>query len=184
MGNKIDLRISKTKNSLYEAFIELIQKEAYSEITISQIAATARIDRRTFYLHYSSIDDLKAEMQERARKMIIHEMVARGNYRLETFIDSINKILENKIDFYTAIFKDPECDTFIQECVDSLAHCLYTTYAENNLSETSKKYYSYYISSGVIGMYVKWLRNEKENIDIKAFSVIVKKTVLDSSKIL
>ena len=55
---KIDRRILKTKKALFEAFDRLVVNKDYDRITISELAREADIDRKTFYLHYSSIDEM------------------------------------------------------------------------------------------------------------------------------
>lgn len=55
---KIDRRVMKTKNALFEAFDRLARKKDYGKISVSELAREADIDRKTFYLHYSSIEDM------------------------------------------------------------------------------------------------------------------------------
>lgn len=58
-----DLRIRKTRAAIKTAFEEMICEMDYEQITIKGLAERAQINRRTFYLHYQTIDDLLAEMQ-------------------------------------------------------------------------------------------------------------------------
>lgn len=60
----MDRRKRKTRNSIRKAFNELLLKKDYISITITEIAALADIDRKTFYLHYNSIDSILKEFQE------------------------------------------------------------------------------------------------------------------------
>ena len=53
---KLDRRILKTRKALFAAFDRLICSKDYDKITISELAREADIDRKTFYLHYASID--------------------------------------------------------------------------------------------------------------------------------
>lgn len=55
---KVDRRVLKTRKALFEAFDRLLCTKDYDKITISELAREADIDRKTFYLHYSSIDDM------------------------------------------------------------------------------------------------------------------------------
>lgn len=97
---KTDRRVEKTKQSLYNAFVSLIKKKAYTTITISELTEVANIDRRTFYLHYSCIDDVAKEMQVIARNMIITKMQGCNDYQIGTFIDCIAEVIDSKRDFY------------------------------------------------------------------------------------
>jgi len=55
---KTDRRVQRTRELLQKALIELISERGYDAITIQEIVARANVGRTTFYLHYSSKDDL------------------------------------------------------------------------------------------------------------------------------
>ena len=57
-----DRRVAKTRSAIAEAFWALLGENEFAHVTISGIARTAAIDRKTFYLHYRSIDDLLAAL--------------------------------------------------------------------------------------------------------------------------
>ncbi len=53
-----DLRIQRTKKILKDTFNEMIVTTDFEKITIKDLCDKAMINRRTFYLHYSSIEDI------------------------------------------------------------------------------------------------------------------------------
>lgn len=55
---KEDLRIKKTKASLYRSILFLMEKEKYEDIKISQICSKAKINRSTYYDHFKDKDEL------------------------------------------------------------------------------------------------------------------------------
>ena len=55
---KTDRRVQRTRELLQKALIELISERGYDAITIQDIVDHANVGRTTFYLHYSSKDDL------------------------------------------------------------------------------------------------------------------------------
>jgi AcrR family transcriptional regulator len=55
---KTDRRVQRTRELLQKALIELISERGYDAITIQDIVNRANIGRTTFYLHYTSKDDL------------------------------------------------------------------------------------------------------------------------------
>ncbi len=62
MERKTDLRVIKTRNAIKKAFKEMICEMEPSEITVKELSERAMIHRKTFYLHYSTIDVLFEEM--------------------------------------------------------------------------------------------------------------------------
>lgn len=55
---KIDLRIGRTQKLLQDAFLDLMREEPFEEITVTQIAEKAMINRKTFYAHYGTKQQL------------------------------------------------------------------------------------------------------------------------------
>lgn len=53
-----DRRIVRTRTAISAAFYRLLDRMPYSKITVSALAREANINRKTFYLHYRSVDDL------------------------------------------------------------------------------------------------------------------------------
>ena len=60
MPTREDLRVRRTKKALSEAFIELLTKKTFDEITVNELCDTADIRRATFYKHYSDKYDFLA----------------------------------------------------------------------------------------------------------------------------
>ena len=55
---KADRRVQRTRAVLQKALIELISERGYDAITIQDIVDRANVGRTTFYLHYSSKNEL------------------------------------------------------------------------------------------------------------------------------
>lgn len=55
MERKTDRRTRYTRRVIKEAFLELLQKQRFSKVTVTAICKQADITRATFYLHYVDI---------------------------------------------------------------------------------------------------------------------------------
>jgi AcrR family transcriptional regulator len=51
---KQDIRIERSKDAIKKAFVELMKRHTYDEITVKDLAEEARINRKTFYAHYET----------------------------------------------------------------------------------------------------------------------------------
>ena len=67
-----DLRVQRTLAALKVAFRTLALKYPhYHDITVKELTSVAQINRKTFYLHFDSIDDLaETFVQEGADKIL------------------------------------------------------------------------------------------------------------------
>ena len=52
-----DLRWQRTEDSLMNAFLEELEERPLKKITVAALVRKARINKSTFYLHYSDIYD-------------------------------------------------------------------------------------------------------------------------------
>ena len=73
---KEDLRVRKTKEAIHNAFKAMICEMDYDRMTIKELAERAQINRKTFYLHYSSLDELLEELQEEIADNFIRQKVS------------------------------------------------------------------------------------------------------------
>ena len=63
-GMKTDPRIRKTRTSIRNAFIEMMKKKDYDAITVTDIAENAEINRKTFYAHYETKEQIYTQIVE------------------------------------------------------------------------------------------------------------------------
>ncbi len=84
-----DLRIQKTMAAIKESFEALICEKDYHEITVTELCARARINKKTFYHYYPTLDDLLDEMQMELSSAYI-ELVK--DCRLPEDAEKVNRI--------------------------------------------------------------------------------------------
>ncbi len=58
-----DLRYMKTENLIRNTFCDMLREMDYAQITIKELTDRAMINRKTFYLHYNSLDELLGRLQ-------------------------------------------------------------------------------------------------------------------------
>lgn len=64
MARKLDRRVRRTRALLAEALIKLIMEQGFENLTITDIAEAADLNRATFYLHYGSKEELLIDLLE------------------------------------------------------------------------------------------------------------------------
>ncbi len=58
-----DLRYIKTENLIQQTFRDMILEMDYPQISIKDLTERAMINRKTFYLHYNTLDELLGTLQ-------------------------------------------------------------------------------------------------------------------------
>ncbi len=86
-GNE-DLRVVKTIEGIKAAFEELICEKDYEKILVKELCERARINKKTFYHYYETLDALLAEMQYELSTGYIERI---KDYDLPDDIDKVNR---------------------------------------------------------------------------------------------
>ena len=86
-GNE-DLRVVKTIEGIKTAFEELICEKDYEKITVKELCDKARINKKTFYHYYETLDALLAEMQIELSSGYIERI---KDYDLPEDLDKVNR---------------------------------------------------------------------------------------------
>ena len=79
----MDKRFEKKELLIKETFKELLSNKYYENITVQELTNKAKIDRKTFYLHYNTLDDLLKSIQ--------NDLANKFNERVKG-LDSLNDL--------------------------------------------------------------------------------------------
>ena len=153
MPSMEDLRVKKTKLSIENAMMELIEIKGYSKVKIIDIANKAQVNRNTIYLHYQSKEDIILSILERHHGEL-NFIKLKGQksdiYRL--FSDLINSIEQN-IELYRILLTDHNLNGFLNYRINK-----FRDYLLKGLSSSPKNVvYLDYMISGTNGVISKWV---------------------------
>lgn len=110
---KQDLRFIKNEHLIQETFRNMIAETEYSKITIRELTERARINRKTFYLHYPSLDHLLSALQLQIMEPVLHVISE------SIFPDDVDQIIQHSFQFMASL--DPvdkkilTCKVHLQE---------------------------------------------------------------------
>lgn len=78
-----DRRVTRTKAALTAALFELLGEKDFSKISVTELTRRADVDRKTFYLHYQTVDEILEEFYEESlrhlREAIDREGIFQGS---------------------------------------------------------------------------------------------------------
>ena len=83
-----DLRVVKTIEGIKTAFEELICEKEYDRITVKELCDRARINKKTFYHYYETLDALLAELQTELAAGYLERI---KDYSLPEDLDKVNR---------------------------------------------------------------------------------------------
>lgn len=158
-----DLRFVRTRNSIFQAMISLLQEKNFDKITVKDICSRANISRSGFYLHYVDKYDFVESYQK--------ELMKKGTAIFEKNIGkSIKTFMEDAIHFLQeegqilALLLSNNGSSEIQEKIKNLVQ----NNAKKNIlphieipikSKLAEKYLVVFMSSAVIGVLQEWINS-------------------------
>ncbi|TGD25140.1 TetR/AcrR family transcriptional regulator [Companilactobacillus suantsaicola] len=101
---KIDRRVQRTNQALQNAFRTLMQETSYRNITVKKLTETAKVNRKTFYLHYDSIDDFSNTIVDKASEkflsVIVDQSLRKNLIKPGYIFDQVFDLFRESGDFY------------------------------------------------------------------------------------
>ena len=169
MEEYVDKRVQRSKKAIKEAFLTLLFKKPFSQITVSDIAEKAKYNRGTFYANFETKDNLLDEfIQDVLQEMVyqirvpyksikqvnFHEMNAEDITLFQYFKDNaklFRLLLSNhiRVDFRYQMAKAIE-ELFIAEYDYELA--------EGTI--LNPKWLYIYRAHGVTGLIIRWIEED------------------------
>lgn len=159
-----DLRVIKTKEAIRKAFEDMILEMDYSEITVKELTERARINRKTFYLHYETIDDLLKELQTDKVKDFISQDIS---YRSMDDIKRITRYFFENAEEMPAINERLLCTGSYMQVSDEINRRVMKYRAEKNRGAFSEDPYednlvfAYFASNSTV-LYRQWVKDGKK----------------------
>lgn len=161
----MDRRVTKTKKNIKQIFKELLLTENISNITIKEIALKANIERKTFYLHYSSIQDLINEIMLDINKSfndsLNNYIIQNNGYDIKDIFNVINNIILKNYELFQKIAHN-DSYSYFRECFENILRDGIITILEGayHITKPNRYYYATFFASGITKLYLSWLKGD------------------------
>ena len=181
-GNE-DLRVVKTIEGIKAAFEELICEKEYEKITVKELCDRARINKKTFYHYYETLDALLAEMQvemsteyiERIKGFVLPDELDKVNR--EFFVFSAEQGLA-----YEKITCSGAYHSIRDEMIESVNDAGWSKSKKyQKLNDYEKKLLMGFVNNAVLTAYRHWVEDGK-NIPLEDVIEMTNRIVLGGVK--
>ncbi len=161
----MDRRVTKTKENIKQIFKELLLTENLSHITVKEIALRANIERKTFYLHYSSIQDLINEIMLDINKSfndsLNNYIIENNGYDIKDIFNVINNTILNNYELFQKIAHN-DSYSYFRQCFENILRDGIITILEGayHINKPNRGYYATFFASGITKLYLSWLKGD------------------------
>lgn len=158
-----DLRVVKTIEGIKAAFERLICEKDYEKITVKELCDLARINKKTFYHYYETLDALLAEMQTELSAEFLERV---KDYQLPEELDKVNREFFLFSSEQGAAYEKITCSESyrsIHEDMLSEVNAVGWRHSKKyqNLSVFEKRLLMDYINNGALAAYRRWVNGGK-----------------------
>ena len=126
-GQPMDRRMLRTREAIRCALLSLLNQKDVSQIRVSELTEKAAISRKTFYLHYSSVDEALQELENEIEQWLLAQLAQ-------------SDVWDNRHDLYSILSR---MDRALQE------HETYSCYLENR---RSRYFLMYRLKNSIVRM--------------------------------
>ncbi len=168
---KADLRVIKTKKAIRLAFAELMSRKPLEEITVSDVAAGAMINRKTFYAHYANIYDIVAEIEDEIVASF-QQMLSKKHFEdilqnpKDLFRD-LNQIINKDIDLYGRLLTVSGTSNLVHKIIQMIREQVCTVYQDEvPVNPQVLDMVVHFVLSGLLAVFTEWYNGgQTQSID-------------------
>lgn len=169
----IDRRIIKTRNSIKQAYMQLMLDHEMNELTISDIAEKAAINRSTFYLHYTSLNDvmndIENELAEKIQTIVNRFDIKNFQESLKIFFGTLLNVLNANDTLRKYMFYSTNSQTVTLRMkkvfADTIIDAIRTS---DKIKYTPKMLYpAVFATSGLVDMFIVWFNQENRSCSLE-----------------
>ena len=195
MEKKQDRRVRKSKDSLKNSLIELMQSKSVNNITVKELVIKADLNRSTFYNYYCDIPDMLKKLEEELYTEFLYT-IERHIYKCDKtidisegtheFIEDMCNVIKDNYDFCKCIFSKNGDLNFLFELEEIIENHLRDQLKEKFDRKVDHLSYVYsFFKSGYIGILKTWMKGgcKESTKEIADLTYNLLKGVINSLKI-
>lgn len=166
MGRKIDKRTIMTRRAIKRALTDTLYDTPLNKISVTDIASLCNINRNTFYIHYSSIEEAIKDIENDLKKYVLGELrkftIQEFLVSPKLFTSAISAALLNNESKEKLFFRSTISEMLLSQLSHDLVDYLILLYREETDAPDPCCCYSFeFLVSGFIYSLVHWYHSDR-----------------------
>ena len=161
-----DRRVIKTKRAIKNAFAKLLSQKDINDITISDIAAEADINRKTFYNYYAGvhevIDEIENDVVSHFDAALTEIDFKNSLNRPYLIFEKLTNIINADMDFFGYLLSMNSNVSLSSKITDLLTGKVKTLIMQNvDVDEVHVDIMLEFMISGMVAVYRRWFNSDR-----------------------
>lgn len=181
---ELDRRALRTRKSIIDAYVRIVQRKRTGQITVTEVTREADINRSTFYLHFHDVADLHDAIENEIFDNLLDivcsndlEDIKRDSLPMFTdlfaYFDKHSNIFVIMLDIHGSITANRRLGKAIEQKLQTDWKSIFP-YGEDR----ENGYYASFIINGVIGVFQSWIETGRRETPRQLASIV--KKMIDS----
>ena len=171
--NEKSIRVRRTKQAILQAVIALSKEKPFSSIKISEIAEKAGINRKTFYVYYSSLDDyfvhLRADLGEKFRPLLAEVNLRGPSFDTRWFFREAIVIVREDMEIYRMFFSANMLSLLLDYFQEKMLDVFLSQYTSDDpLQRERYRLLGKYAGAGLLSSVTEWV--VRPNMSLEDFA--------------
>ncbi len=161
-ARKIDRRVTKTKAAIRKAFIRLLGQKDLNEITVTDVALTADVDRKTVYNYYDGVAAIQSELEDELVGLVgrsIRESDVESSVREPlTLLEAVHRVFSEYRELAAPFVRESAHSQMLQKLGNAISDRV-SAMIRSRLKPAEQEYsrmYADFLASGILSVYRDW----------------------------
>ncbi|BDZ31969.1 TetR/AcrR family transcriptional regulator [Lactiplantibacillus sp. WILCCON 0030] len=155
----MDIRVRKTKQALTAALFERLATQPIDSITVTALCQTAKISRRTFYIHYEHVTDIFEDYQLRLAEQVANSLSG-PHLDASTLIATFDHILMTNFSGFKYLCLNQQQHQLVDQLQQMLFETLYDTLPKSQKTPANQLVLTS-LAAGVMQTYIYWFNHDQ-----------------------
>lgn len=165
MNTPNNARSTLSKQKLKKAFISLLEKKNFNDITVGEICKEACVNRTTFYTHYANVQELYSALevdlhQFLERTLLTSPVLNNEDSVLEMICPVLELVKKHKNIHLNYIDKLFELDYVVELCESVRKKYMPLMFHNATLPVELENYFFVFCRNGIVGVIREWLAKD------------------------
>ena len=162
----VDRRVIKTKKAIRMAFAKLLSEKNINDITVSDVAELADINRKTFYNYYSGIymviDEIENDIVDTFGAVLGEINFTEAIKNPYNIFEKLTSIINTDMDFYSHLFAMNSSNSINNKVVDVLKEKTKAAMiSQTGIEESAAEITLNFMLNGMIAVYQSWFNSDR-----------------------
>lgn len=159
---RVDRRSLRTESAIKQALMTLLMDKELTKITVTAIAKEANIERKTFYLHYDSVDAVVSEIEQDLQSQLTDSLNKQAPLTAQGLVKALSQLMVKNQTFYQHVLNTSP-NIFLN---DDFQLILQRALEHSFLRSSGKAahYQAIFLSSGIVAAYRNYLQDPQDSL--------------------